>query len=87
MSETRQKKQLIGTVVSDKMEKTIVVEVNRQFKHPQYHKYVQRKKKYMVHDAHGSCSVGDLVMIQESRPISRNKHWRVLKTLRKVEQV
>ncbi len=87
MSEKRQKKQLTGTVVSDKMDKTIVVEVHRQFKHPRFHKYVQRKKKYMVHDAQGACNTGDLVVIQESRPISKNKCWRVLKTLRKVEQV
>ena len=87
MSETRQKKQLVGTVVSDKMDKTIVVEVSRQFKHPRFHKYVQRKKKYMVHDAHSTCATGDLVVIQESRPISKNKSWRVLKTLRKVEHI
>ena len=87
MSEKRQKKQLTGTVVSDKMEKTIVVEVSRQFKHQQYHKYVQRKKKYMVHDEQEVCSVGDTVVIQESRPLSRRKRWRLLKTLRKVEQV
>ena len=77
MTERGNKKTLIGLVASDKMEKTVVVRVVRQVKHPRYKKYVRVAKKYMVHDEEGSCGIGDLVTIVESRPLSRKKRWRL----------
>lgn len=65
----------IGVVVSDKMDKTIVVRVNRQYKHPLYKKVVRTWKKYKVHDQNNECKEGDTVMIREHRPLSREKRW------------
>ena len=72
------KKNLIGTVVSDKMEKTVVVEVSTRKLHPIYKKYVAWSKKYKVHDADNTAHVGDQVRIAECRPISRHKCWRLV---------
>ncbi len=65
---------LVGEVVSDKMEKTIVVEVERTFKHPQYGKVIRRSKKYKVHDEENVAKIGDKVEIAECRPLSKTKH-------------
>jgi small subunit ribosomal protein S17 len=73
----RNRRSLQGLVVSDKMDKTVVVRVTRQVKHPRYKKYVRVSKKYMVHDEEGSCGIGDLVTIIENRPLSRKKRWRL----------
>lgn len=75
------KKVLTGVVVSDKMDKTVVVRVERRVKHPFYKKYVRRHKKYYAHDPKNECKVGDMVEIIESRPLSRLKRWRVLRTV------
>ena len=72
------KRILLGTVVSDKGEKTVVVSVERRFKHPLYGKIVRRSKNYHAHDDANSIKQGDLVRIQECRPISKNKTWRVI---------
>ena len=72
-----------GIVVSTKMDKTVVVSVTRVFLHPKYRKYVRRRKNYMAHDEHGACSLGDSVLIEECRPMSKNKRWRFKTTLRK----
>lgn len=79
MSEkTRGKKKTIqGVVVSDKMDRTVAVEMTRRFIHPTYKKFVTRKKKYLAHDETNECGIGDKVVIVESRPLSRRKHWRV----------
>lgn len=69
---------LVGRVVSDKMDKTVVVEVTRRVKHRQYGKYVNRQRRFAAHDESNSCKTGDVVVIQESRPLSRTKHWRVI---------
>ncbi len=87
MAETRQRKQLMGTVVSNKMDHTAVVQVERLVPHTQYRKYVRRQKKYMAHDAQNACDIGDLVLIEECRPMSKHKRWRVVKTVRKVVRV
>jgi small subunit ribosomal protein S17 len=79
----RHKKVLIGTVVSDKMDKTVVVQVKRLFMHPRYKKYVRRNARYKAHDATNQCGVGDKVQIIESRPLSKDKHWRVSKIIEK----
>lgn len=68
---------LIGVVTSDKMDKTVAVIVSRRFEHPVYGKYIQRQKKYMAHDPENTCRVGDTVLIEGCRPLSRHKRWRV----------
>ena len=70
-----------GIVVSDKMNKTIVVRVERQFKHPLYKKIVRKHKKFKVHDENNECKVGDVVQIQESRPLSHDKRWILKKII------
>ena len=77
------KKQVVGTVVSDKMDKTVVVMVERLVKHRLYHKYIRRRSKFSAHDESNSCQVGDKVMITESRPISKTKKWCVNKIIEK----
>ena len=72
------KRILSGTVVSDKGEKTVVVRVERQFRHPLVKKIVRRTKKFSAHDEANNCKVGNKVRIQECRPISKNKCWQVL---------
>ena len=73
------KRVLQGVVVSDKNTKTVVVQVERRYTHPLFKKTVRRSKKFHAHDEDDSCKVGDLVFIEESRPISKNKRWVVLK--------
>ncbi len=68
---------LTGLVVSDKNDKTVTVEVIRRFRHPIYGKFVQKRKKYMAHDPQNECRVGDKIMIEEHRPLSRKKRWIV----------
>lgn len=70
-------KERVGTVVSDKMDKTVVVAVENRFPHPIYQKTVSRTKRYKVHDEDNSCKVGDRVRITETRPLSRTKRWTV----------
>jgi small subunit ribosomal protein S17 len=77
------KRQLIGTVVSDKMDQTAVVQVERLVKHPLYKKYIRRRNKFAAHDKDNSCNIGDKVMITESRPISKLKRWRVTDIIEK----
>mgnify|MGYP000014679589 CR=1 FL=1 len=72
------KRILQGTVVSDKNDKTVVVKVERRFTHPLFKKTVRRSKNYKAHDEANNCKVGDLVSIQESKPISKDKRWVVL---------
>ena len=73
-----EKRQLVGEVASTKMDKTIVVKVDRKFPHKQYKKLITRSKKYYVHDFDESCNIGDMVRIIESKPLSKLKRWRVL---------
>ena len=79
----KEKRQLIGEVVSTKMNKTIVVKVNRKFPHKTYKKLITRSKKYYVHDFNESCGLGDVVKIIESKPLSKLKRWRVLDVQKK----
>lgn len=71
------RKRLVGRVVSDKMQKTVTVAVNRSTRHPLYGKVIRTSKKYMAHDEEDRCSVGDMVRIVESRPLSKRKRWVV----------
>jgi small subunit ribosomal protein S17 len=77
MSERGNRKVQTGVVVSDKMDKTVVVKVDRLVKHPVYNKYIKRSAKYKAHDADNSCKIGDRVVIVESRPMSKDKCWKV----------
>lgn len=74
-------KERVGLVVSDKMDKTIVVAIENRSSHPKYGKIVVRTKRYKVHDENNDCHVGDRVRIQETRPLSRTKRWRVIDIL------
>jgi len=78
-------KMRVGTVTSNKMTKTVVVQVERRAKHGQYGKYLTEKKKYKCHDEHQSAKQGDKVRIVETRPISKEKRWRVAEVLVKAE--
>jgi small subunit ribosomal protein S17 len=80
-----QRKRLIGIVVSDKMDKTVVVEVARTTRHPLYGKVLAEKKKYMAHDEENACKLGDQVEIIEWRPISKRKRWAVKQILDRAE--
>jgi len=83
MKDRGMRRQLTGTVVSDKMDKTAVVEVERLVKHPLYKKYIRRRNKFAAHDKENSCHIGDKVLITESRPISKHKRWRVTDIIEK----
>lgn len=75
------KKTMVGLIASDKMDKTVVVEVVRRMRHPVYHKYIQSRSRYKAHDEANSCKVGDRVLIEECRPMSREKRWRVVEII------
>jgi len=79
------RKERIGVVVSNKMEKTIVVAVARKVKHPIYGKFVNKSKKYHAHDENNECSVGDTVRLMETRPLSKTKRWRLVEIIEKVK--
>jgi len=74
-----------GLVVSDKMDKTVVVEVEDRVKHPKYGKVLRRTKKYKAHDGQNACGVGDRVLLMETRPLSATKRWRVAEILEKAK--
>ena len=77
------KRQMVGTVVSDKMDKTVVVIVERLVKHTFYHKYIRRRSRFFAHDEGNECKVGDKVQLTGTRPLSRNKRWRVSQVMEK----
>ncbi len=87
MSEAANKRTLTGRVVSDKMQKTVTVLVERRVKHPLYGKIVTRSKKYHAHDEASECHEGDMVLIEECRPLAKTKAWRVVKLLEKARVV
>ena len=87
MSEAANKRQLTGRVVSDKMTKTVTVLVERRMKHKLYGKYVTRSSKYHAHDEAAECKTGDLVRIEECRPISKTKSWKVVQLMEKAKVV
>jgi len=74
-----------GVVVSDKMDKTIAVAVERTMRHPLYGKTIKRTKKFKAHDENNECRVGDIVTIMETRPLSREKRWRLVKIVQKAQ--
>ena len=84
--EKGRRKTRVGRVVSDKIDKTVVVAIEKKVKHPVYQKYSRRRAKYKAHDENNECKVGDEVLIEETRPLSKQKRWRVKATLRKAVQ-
>lgn len=77
------RKTRVGLVVSDKMEKTVVVSITRRYMHTKYKKYIKERLKYKAHDENNECAIGDKVLIEETRPLSREKNWRVKQILEK----
>lgn len=85
MEERGSRKVRIGIVVSDKMDKSVVVKVERLVKHPLYKKYIRRTTKFMAHDEQNECNIGDKVKIMETRPLSKTKRWRVAEIVEKAK--
>ena len=81
MSDQANKKTMTGVVVSNKMDKTVVVQVERKFSHPVFKKVVKTTKKYKVHDEKNECLEGDFICIQETRPLSKQKRWRLISVI------
>lgn len=81
MADTLHRKVRIGEVVSNKMDKTVVVKVERKMLHPVFKKYVKRTKKFVAHDEGDKCQIGDRVEIMETRPLSKTKRWKVVSVL------
>ncbi len=79
------RKQRVGVVVSDKMDKTVTVEVIRRMRHPKYGKFITRRKKYLVHDEKNEAHIGDTVRIMETRPLSRRKRWRLVQIIERAK--
>lgn len=79
------RKERVGKVVSDKMEKSIVVEVERKIKHPIYGKFVKKSKKFTAHDEKNDCKPGDTVRIAETRPLSKTKRWRMVEIIERAK--
>lgn len=83
--ENTKAKARIGTVVSDRMDKTVVVAVESYYKHPLYKKILRKVKKFKVHDPEGKCKIGDMIKISETRPLSKTKRWRLVEIVKKAE--
>ena len=79
------RKEKVGLVVSNKMNKSIVVEVERKIKHPKYGKFVKKTSTFMAHDETNDCKIGDTVRIMESRPLSKNKCWRLVEIIERAK--
>jgi len=85
MSERNLRKTRIGVVSSNKMQKTISVSVERKLKHPIYGKFVKKSRKFIAHDENNDCNIGDKVRIMETRPLSKNKRWRLVEILERAK--
>lgn len=85
-TQTLSKREITGTVISDKMDKTIVVQIERKEKHPLYGKYVRRFTKMYAHDEDNSSKLGDLVLIRQTRPLSKTKRWSLVEVVKRKEQ-
>ncbi|WP_405517058.1 30S ribosomal protein S17 [Spirosoma sp. KNUC1025] len=84
-SERNARKERIGRVTSNKMQKTITVAIDRKVKHPLYHKFQTKTKKLTVHDENNECGIGDTVRVMETRPLSKNKRWRLVEIIEKAK--
>ena len=79
------RKERVGVVVSNKMDKSVVIMVERKVKHPKYGKFVKKSSKFMAHDEKNECNIGDTVRIMETRPLSKNKCWRLVEIVEKAK--
>ena len=86
MSDEKKQRTIVGRVVSDKMDKTVSVAIERMIKHPVYGKYIRRTTKVMAHDAANECKAGDRVAISECKPISKNKAWAVVNVVERATE-
>lgn len=86
MSERGNRKVLQGIVTSNAMDKTIVVKVSRRLRHPLYGKFIKKSKNFKAHDENNTCNIGDEVRIMESRPISKDKRWRLVETVKQAKE-
>ncbi|UBM61716.1 30S ribosomal protein S17 [Candidatus Sulfidibacterium hydrothermale] len=85
MEKRNLRKERIGLVVSNKMDKSIVVRIERRFKHPIYGKFVKKTKKFIAHDENNECNIGDTVRIMETRPLSKRKNWRLVEIIERAK--
>jgi len=85
MEKRNLRKEKIGVVTSDKMDKSIVVSVERKVKHPKYGKFVKKTTKFVAHDETNDCNIGDTVRIMETRPLSKNKNWRLVEIVERAK--
>lgn len=85
VAERKLRKERTGVVVSNKMDKSISVAVERRLQHPIYGKFVKKTNKFMAHDENNDCNIGDLVRIMETRPLSKNKRWRLVEILERAK--
>jgi small subunit ribosomal protein S17 len=83
--ERKLRKERLGVVMSNKMDKSIVVQVERKMKHPIYGKFVKKTNKFMAHDEKNECNIGDTVKIAETRPLSKNKSWRLVEIIERAK--
>lgn len=85
MEERNLRKSRVGVVSSNKMEKSISIKVERKFRHPIYGKFIMKTKKLMAHDEQNECQIGDIVRIMETRPLSKNKSWRLVEIIERAK--
>jgi small subunit ribosomal protein S17 len=85
MEKRNLRKERTGLVVSNKMDKSIVVRIERRFKHPVYGKFVKKSEKFIAHDENNECNIGDTVRIMETRPLSKNKNWRLVEIIERAK--
>jgi len=85
MEKRNLRKERIGVVTSNKMQKSIVVSVERKVKHPKYGKFVKKTTKFVAHDENGDCNIGDTVRIMETRPLSKTKNWRLVEIVERAK--
>ncbi len=85
MEKRNLRKERIGLVVSNKMDKSIVVTIERRFKHPVYGKFIKKTNKFVAHDEKNECNIGDTVRIMETRPLSKNKNWRLVEIIERAK--
>lgn len=85
MEKRNLRKERIGLVVSNKMDKSIVVQIERRFKHEIYKKFIKKTNKFVAHDEKNDCNIGDKVRIMETRPLSKNKNWRLVEIIERAK--
>jgi small subunit ribosomal protein S17 len=85
MEERGRRKEIVGKVLKNKMDKSIVIGVERKVKHPKYGKFVKKTSTFMAHDEKNECNVGDIVQVMETRPLSKSKRWRLVQIVEKAK--